>query len=134
MAHRILARLLANRAREDPEDRAEALRLARRAVELAPDNPESASVLGVALYRTGAWQEAIQALEKSMRRGQGRDPVAGLVLAMAHHRLGQSADARKWYDGSVRVLERRSSVTDEQKRLRAEAEALLGIPSKGKDG
>jgi hypothetical protein len=64
--------------------------------------------LGVALYRAGRLEAAIQRLEESNRTDWGEQGRMQnrLVLAMAHHRLGHAAQARalldevaRWWDG-----------------------------------
>src|SRR5262249_17083066 len=47
-----------------------------------------------ARYRTGQFEEAIREMKKAVE--VDNYPNAWLVLAMAHHRLGHKADARKW--------------------------------------
>jgi uncharacterized protein HemY len=84
--------------------------------------------LGVALYRTGAHADAAQALRASMKRPGGGDAVACFFRAMAHARLGEQAQARKWYDRAVDRMENRP----ELRRFRAEAEELLGIDTNDK--
>jgi len=56
------------------------------------------------------------------------------VLALSHHRLGEAARARDYYDLAVRwTLAQRglsAGQLDELAAFRAEAEELLGIESK----
>jgi serine/threonine-protein kinase len=47
-----------------------------------------------ARYRTGQFEEAIREMKKAV--DVDNYPNAWLVLAMAHHRLGHKADARRW--------------------------------------
>jgi tetratricopeptide (TPR) repeat protein len=62
------------------------------------DNPNVLNTLGAALYRAGRFDEAIRCLEDAMKaRGGGQGhPTDWPFLAMAHHRLGHPAEARRW--------------------------------------
>ena len=60
-----------------------ALVLARKAVELAPDEPMYGNTLGMALYRNGRYAEARTVLEGTLARGNGRQAAWDLYpLAM----------------------------------------------------
>jgi WD40 repeat protein/tetratricopeptide (TPR) repeat protein len=88
------------------------------------------STLGAALYRAGRPAEAIGRLEEAIRaRGDQGDPRDWAFLALAHHRLGQRAEARRWLD---RLREHRPSEDparfwdeSEVRLLRSEAEAVI---------
>jgi tetratricopeptide (TPR) repeat protein len=55
--------------------------------------------LGAALYRAGQFEEAIQRLGEGIQiRGGKSVPQDWSFLALAHHRLGDYADARRWLD------------------------------------
>jgi len=73
-----------------------ALAQAEAAYRLKPD-PEILNTLGVAQYRAGKFQQALETLEKSRKLNpQGADTSADVAfLAMAQYRAGQVADARK---------------------------------------
>ena len=106
-------------------DAARAVALARRAVELAPEQGGSWNTLGVALYRTGDDRSAVGALDKSMSLRRGGDPFDWLFLAMAHRQLGNLPEARRWYEQSLKWLEQKQSRSPELRRFRAEAQAVL---------
>ncbi len=90
---------------EPQRDYERAMALARRAVELVPDNAMYLNALGVALYRTGQFEKAIATLERSLTAGHIRiDGMDLFFLAMAHHRLGHRAEARAAFDSAVRWL------------------------------
>jgi tetratricopeptide (TPR) repeat protein/tRNA A-37 threonylcarbamoyl transferase component Bud32 len=100
-------------------------------------------VSGALHYRAGRYEEAIARLMASL----GHDPnwkspsLSWLLLAMAHHRLGQEAQARRWLEKSIRFVDDRSSSLPDPKNatrlfaneedwqdyvvLRREAEALI---------
>ncbi len=109
----------------------EALRHALRAVELAPDEHLNLNTLGVVLYRTGRFADAIEILEKSLKAGAGRLAAFDLFfLAMAHHRLNhleQSRDCWKqadcWFEANRKNLT--PQYLKELTAFRAEAEAVL---------
>jgi WD40 repeat protein/tetratricopeptide (TPR) repeat protein len=85
--------------------------------------------LGAALYRAGRVQEAVRELNKAV--GQNRDGGSGLdwvFLAMAHHRLGQPDEARKWLQQALKAAaEEKKDWTLKVglKVLTAEAEQLV---------
>ncbi|WP_152054428.1 serine/threonine-protein kinase [Tautonia marina] len=108
-------------------DPARAVILASEAVELAPEKWAYWDTLGVAAYRNGEWQTAIEALDRSMTLHGGGNPGQWLFLAMAHHRLGRAAEARFWLDRAVASMEESATSSGELSRLRAEAEDLLGV-------
>jgi tetratricopeptide (TPR) repeat protein len=111
-------------------DPARALPLARRAVELAPNEAMYRNTLGVALYRLGRCREAIPVLEKSLSLGKGRwDAFDLFFLAMCQAKLGQVARARDCFARAVKWVEAQKALPaghqEELKAFRAEAEAVL---------
>lgn len=78
----------------------QAVKWARRANELLPDNGNQETTLGAALYRDGQWQEAIDTLQKSIEHDYDR-PHSWLFIAMAHWQLGQKDEARQWYEKAL---------------------------------
>jgi hypothetical protein len=110
-----------------------ALRLAHRAVELAPA-PIYLNTLGVALYRAGQDAEAVSVLAQSLAAGKGEfDAFDLFFLAMAHHRLGHATQARACFDRAVRWWSERKNLSAQEvtelTRFRAEAEAVLALAS-----
>jgi WD40 repeat protein len=109
----------------------EALRHARRAVELEPGEQTSLNTLGVTLYRVGRFAEAIETLERSLAAGKGQYAAFDLFfLAMAHHRLDHGDQARARLDQARSWMEahRKTLSPGHLKELtdfRAEAEAVL---------
>jgi predicted Zn-dependent protease len=96
LAWRLATGLVALR---DPE---QALVLARKAVALTPGTAIYLNTLGVALYRTGHYAEAIATLEKSLAVSKGESDAFDLFfLAMARHKLGQIADARADFNCAI---------------------------------
>ena len=114
-------------------DPARALDLARRAVELAPDQAIYVNTLGVALYRADRHAEAVPVLERSLAAGKGKSDAFDLFfLAMARQKLGQTAQARTDFDRALRwVREHPQQPPPSAKQLadfQAEAEAVLAGP------
>ena len=75
-----------------------ALRQAETACRLVPDFDTFLSTLGVAQYRVGKYREAVATLEQADRLKkdlrESPDPPDLAFLALAHHRLGQTDQAR----------------------------------------
>jgi serine/threonine protein kinase/tetratricopeptide (TPR) repeat protein len=118
-------------------DPARALALARQAVDFDPKQPLVWNVLGIAHYRNGNWAEAIKALEKSIRVMEAMNPSRGVArgagaengffLAMAYRRSGDGKQASDWYARAVQWMGQIYPGNAELRRIRAEAEELLGI-------
>jgi uncharacterized protein HemY len=104
--HNALARLLATWPEPKLRDPAQAVKLANKAVQLAPKDSRFWNTLGVALYRTGDCKAAVAALETSVNLSRGGDAVDFFFLAMAHGKLGQRDEARKWCDQAVAWVEK----------------------------
>ena len=108
--------------------------LGRRAADLVPGDAMSLNTLGVALYRAGRYDEAIDILERSLAAGRGQTDAFDLFfLAMAHHRLGHRADARTHFDRALRWLGDHKTLDQRWAEaltgFRAEAEAVLAGPA-----
>ncbi|MHC4550757.1 MAG: protein kinase domain-containing protein [Planctomycetota bacterium] len=119
-----LAWLLLTRETPREGDAPEALELAEKAVSLASHNMQYWMALGAARYRTGRYGEAIQALDHAL--AGGAPGVAGFFLAMSHHRLGHSAQARDCFAKAAAWRKARAPNDAEVNRIHAEAAALLG--------
>ena len=128
-----LADLLANHPDPKRRDPPEAVRLARRAVELDPNLREGWNTLGEAHYRVGDWKAAIKALGKSMELREGGDSNDWFFLAMAKWRLDEKDEARKWYDKAVGWMDKYQPKNEDLRRYRVEAAELLGIEQPPKD-
>ena len=120
---------------ENPQirDHQQALSLARRAVEIASDEPSYWNTLGVAYFRLQEWDKATQALNRSMElsnNGQG-DSHDWFFLAMIHARKNEKDEARQWYDRAVARFHKVERSDRELYRFQLEAAAALGIPNPG---
>jgi serine/threonine protein kinase/WD40 repeat protein len=112
-----------------------ALPLAEKAVRLAPGTASYHNTLGVAYYRAGRYREAVEVLRDNVEKQQDWALAYDLYfLAMSHHRLGEKARARDYYDWAVRWVRAQRDLKpeylDELTAFRAEAEELLGINRK----
>ena len=105
----------------------EAVNLARRAVELGPEQGNNWETLGVAYYRTRSWDSAVKSLGKSSELKSGGAASTWFFLAMAHRQKGDRDQARQWYDRAAIWMEKNKPKDDELLRFRAEATALLGV-------
>ena len=77
-------------------DPAEAVLHARRAVALAPEDPEDLEMLGMALYASGSFEEAREVIERAVDFG-GADASRLMFLALCDERLGREERAREIY-------------------------------------
>jgi len=107
----------------DPE---QAVRLAERSTELVQTDAASWNTLGVARYYTGDYEGALDALRHSVRLQGAGHVVDWLFLAMAHLKLGNTGEARVWYDRAVEWMNTQAGLEPEVARFRAEADALFG--------
>ena len=107
-----------------------ALPLAEKAVRLSRGNAVYGNTLGVAYYRAGRYREAVQVLRTNLAK-QEDDALAFdlYFLAMSHHRLGDTARARDYYEWAVRWRRTQPGLSagllEELAMFQAEAEALL---------
>jgi eukaryotic-like serine/threonine-protein kinase len=127
------ARLLVTCPDETFRDPRRAVELCRRALESNPDNAKLSSTLGLAQYRAGDWQAAIATLSKACELRQGGDAIDWFFLALAHGRLGQMDDARRWHKQAIEWVNKNAEIlaanpkwAADLRRFRTEAEDLLG--------
>jgi WD40 repeat protein/serine/threonine protein kinase len=97
------ARLLARSPGLAPAYHAQALSQAEAACALAPDDGYCLTALGMAQYRLGKYQEALETLTRAERLNTRRNvsnsgplPADMALLALVHHRLGNKEEARKF--------------------------------------
>jgi tetratricopeptide (TPR) repeat protein/serine/threonine protein kinase len=137
LAHNGLAWLLATCPEAKLRDAKRAIELADKAVKLAPQFAACWNTLGVARYRAGDWNDAVDALTKSVELTKGGDATDWFFLAMAHAKLGNSVEARNAYDRAIDWLEKNKealakdkSYTEELRRFREEAEEVPELKKK----
>ena len=95
-------------ARDSLTDLSKPLALARELVDRRPAKVFSQRALGMALYRAGRLQESVEHLATAERLMQDPEATQGFkiqmptktwyFLAMAHHDLGNKAEAETWYE------------------------------------
>jgi serine/threonine protein kinase/WD40 repeat protein/tetratricopeptide (TPR) repeat protein len=110
-----------------------AVALARRAVELTPDQALYLNTLGVALHRVGLFAEAVATLERSLAAGKGQSDAFDLFfLAMARFKLGEIDRACVDFDRAVKWRRdhpnQPAQYSTELDAFQAEAESLLDGP------
>jgi predicted Zn-dependent protease len=81
------------------------VRLAERAWAANPRSYAYARTLGAALYRAGRFDEAVRQLDRATAL-QKDTPVAWLLLALAHDRLGHKTEARRFLDQAGERIDR----------------------------
>jgi tetratricopeptide (TPR) repeat protein len=106
----------------------DAVRYAARAVEMAPRQGTIWNTLGVSYYRAGEWEEAKNALYRSMELRNEGDSFDWFFLALVHLKLGHTERARDWYDKAVLRFDRNSPDDLELYRFQVEAAQELGLP------
>jgi len=108
-----------------------AVKLAKKAVALAPKEGNNWNTLGVAHCRAEEWKNGIAALAKSDELLKGESfSFNAFFLAMAHRQLGEKEKAREWYDKAVQWMDKNQPNNEELRRFRAEAAEMLGITQK----
>jgi serine/threonine protein kinase len=100
---------------------------AEEAARFADPCPMHSDALGIVQYRAGDWRAAVDTLEKSIDVRLRRNGADLFCLAMAHWRLGEEGQARKWHRQAVQWMDGNSPNDPELRRYRAQAEALLGL-------
>jgi lipopolysaccharide biosynthesis regulator YciM len=89
------------------DDPAGVVGLAGQAVADDPKCPWYLHTLGMAHYRAGEFDRAIQRLRESndAEPAWSANVVNWLGLAMGYHHLGQAEEARKWLDKAVKWID-----------------------------
>ncbi len=113
-----------------PEAYATALVAAQNTAQALSSRGSAVNTLGVALYRAGQYEEAIEALRRSdaLYEGQklGRQPANWAFLAMSHAQLGQTQEAAAALATLRELMQDPKLAGDLENRLfLAEAEALV---------
>jgi tetratricopeptide (TPR) repeat protein len=103
----------------------EALELARR-VKASPDSDWASSTLGLAEYRAGHWDQAIESLNRAVQFDRNADPSDFFLLAMAHWRRGDKDQARSFFERGAQLARIRLADNPQWRPFWAEAAQLLG--------
>jgi tetratricopeptide (TPR) repeat protein len=107
----VIARDLVRTCALAPDADADFTPLAELAQSIQASNPGfwyELYLLGVAQYRAGQYEQAVRRLRESLAAHPdwaGR-ALSYPILAMAHHRLGQAAEARQALDAASKALDR----------------------------
>jgi len=104
-----------------------ALAATERELELDPSSEVAQAFYGMALYRAGRYQEALEPLRNASIKFVGW-PREKLVLAMALWKLGRETEARSVYDDSAAWMQRTGSAHPIFIRLQRETAGLMGLP------
>jgi tetratricopeptide (TPR) repeat protein len=98
--------------------------VAQRAVDGGPGTGWSLHTLGMAYYRGGKFDLAVQSFQKSLdiKPRWDADVCNWLALAMAHQRLGHAEEARQWLDKATHWIDGAAALAP-----RASAGPLPGI-------
>ncbi len=120
--------LLANCPETSLRNPEEAIRQARRSLDLAPHFGSTWTSLGVAYFRLGDCDEALGALYRSMELRNEGDATEWFFLAMIHWRMGRHERARDWFAKAAHWSRLHPRVDDELYRIEVEAAAALGLP------
>ncbi len=116
-------------------DGSQALAFAAKLFQTTPVDWCASYLLGLAHYRVGDWQSAINISQKAFQS----DPKAGgpscFTLALAHGRLGEKSQARTYYDQALRwaqeyELKSNGAVREALRHIREEADAMFNTASR----
>ena len=120
--------LLATCPETSLQNHEEAVRQARRSLELVSNDGNTWNTLGVAYFRLGDWDEALGALYRSMELRNEGDSADWFFLAMIHWRMGRKERAHDWFDKAVHWSRLHPRPDDEMYRFEVEAAEALGLP------
>jgi tetratricopeptide (TPR) repeat protein len=105
-----------------------AVQFASKAVELEPKNGLLWNTLGVAQYRKGDYEKAIESLAKSEEVLQDEQySFNGFFLAMAHWQLDHKQEAKDFFEKSIEWMDANQPTNGELLRFKAEAAKLIDI-------
>jgi WD40 repeat protein/tetratricopeptide (TPR) repeat protein len=103
------ARLAGLLARHDTDWKA-VLQAAEAAVAAQPKNTDYLATMSLVQGRTERWPDAIKRLESLANFGEFKiNPVPALLLAIAHHSLGNRDAAQEWLKKANQLIERHDS-------------------------
>ena len=117
-----LAKLLATAAPASGGNPGRAVALAERACQLIPDKSAYLTILGMAQYRLGRYEEALKTLERADKlnsAGTISTPRDLAFRAMTQHRLGRKEEAKKTFERLREVMAKAEWAKN------AEAQSLL---------
>ncbi|CAN5407382.1 hypothetical protein BH10PLA2_BH10PLA2_22220 [soil metagenome] len=111
------------------------VKLAEEAISIAEQVGEYWNTLGVARYRSGMYEQSLAALQHSCDKCRGGSAFDFYFMAMAHHRLGHTEKANKFFEKAQQDAGGSTTLIEPITHLGQEAAALLGKkiepPAKG---
>ena len=118
----------------DPEfrDPRQAVELASRAREEAPQNAAYCNTLAAAYFRAADGPLSVQTIREAMRLRQGGNARDWFFLAMAQWQLGQVEEAEKSYNQACQWMQENRPGNLELKRIRREAAELTKVPEESR--
>jgi len=110
---------------------AQALPLAEKLVALNPNDGNCLNTLGVAYYRAGQFEKAVETLLRATKANEkGATAFDLFFMAMGYHYIRQSDKAKESYRNAISWLETQKNLSpqwsEELRVIRAETEQLLG--------
>ena len=113
-----LASLLAFRTDADPKLQAEAVALAKKAVDVVPEYTEFRRVLALAHLHAHDLNAATEAVEQALKQQDGKGQVSDwLLMAMIRYDQGRRDKARRWYDRAVKDMAHNVNDTEAAQKL-----------------
>jgi tetratricopeptide (TPR) repeat protein len=83
-------------------------------------------LLGLAEYRAGQWQSAVDSLQKAIQISPEGDALAAFYLAVAYQELDDPDAAKRWYEvGLTKSGQPSSTRLDSIQAAREECESVL---------
>ena len=122
-----LAWLLTSAADPAVRDPVGAVALAVKTVEVDPTCSTYWNTLGAAHYRAGNPHATVDALNQAVAISDGGTAFDHFFLAMAHARLGDREDARRWFDLAMIEMDHYPPGHAELRRLHDEAGSVVPI-------
>jgi WD40 repeat protein len=112
-----------------------ALRQAEAACDIVPNSPTFLNTRGIACYRLGKYEEALETLARCTKLRTAPNPSDLAFLAMAHHQLGQGQQAQATFTRLREVMRQHQWAADApaQGFLREAEELLKARPANGKE-
>jgi tetratricopeptide (TPR) repeat protein len=107
----------------------QALAWARTACQLDPKNGAALFTLGMALYRNGKYQDALETLQRAHELNKQQEPrlfpTHLALLAMTRHQLGQKKQARANLERASTALGKGPAITSLAYPIHREARELI---------
>ena len=118
-----LAHFLLTSPVEELRDYAKALQMATELVESVPEDPNVQKTFGIALYRTGEYENAIEPLNKYSEEHD--DGETFFFLSMAHHQVGSRDKGLACFNQGAKWIKDRHNQNPNLMRLQSEAAELF---------